>query len=817
MSQRYQCASQLRRNAVLQKLGWNGIDYLEFDPTTNVNAPLILRVVFLKPDNLAALTDKNFRIEGGIRYRNPPIDWAVQNPGGGNVVQVAMKTPVLTDFSTYTLRVVGPVDSAPPANFDPQLAQVEFSFKVGCPSPFDCRKPNPPGPPPVPDPDLDYGARDWQSFRRLMLDRVSALVPGFKEDTPVDFLTTQVEALAYLADHLSYKLDAVSTEQTLWTARSRVSLARHARLLDYPVHEGANARVFAQFRYQPTGAAPATVVLPQGTVLTPQTGGSLPVMAPDDFAKLVPANPVVFETMHAIELREAHNEIDFHTWSDDLCTLPHNATRATLKKGVTALKAGDFLLLRESTSPVTGLEGDADRTRRHVVRLTSVAPLRDDIEAVDVVDVQWSADDALPFDLVIAANIRENGQPDKRVVCAKAAANTALADHGLTLPPAGVTPSAASALTPALMPPAAPESGEWRPRLSRSELIHAAPVDLSLDGSGAPRVSAKAAMANDPAQAFPALELRDSFAAWRTRQSLLASERFDRDVVIETEHDGTVSLRFGDNVLGVKPAPGSQLQVKARFGRHLDGNIGADVLRKVVTPLPGITAVANPLEASGGTPPLAPTVIRVEAPYAFRKQERAVTEDDYAEMAERHPDVSRAVARVRWTGAWRTAFVYIDRKGGVPVDQDFVDELTQHMERYRLAGVDLALRGALPVALDIALRICVQPGAQRADVQRRVLERLGTGTLADARAAFFNQDRFTFGSPLYLSELVAAVMEVAGVASVEPLTFQRWAIAPDGELGRGAILAGEFEVLRLDNDPSFPENGRLSLEMLGGV
>ena len=48
-----------------------------------------------------------------------------------------------------------------------------------------------------------------------------------------------VELLAYAGDQLSYYQDAVATEAYLGTARRRVSVRRHARLVDYPMHDGA--------------------------------------------------------------------------------------------------------------------------------------------------------------------------------------------------------------------------------------------------------------------------------------------------------------------------------------------------------------------------------------------------------------------------------------------------------------------------------------------------------------------------------------------------------------------------------------------------
>ena len=81
---------------------------------------------------------------------------------------------------------------------------------------------------------------------------------------------------------------------------------------------------------------------------------------------------------------------------------------------------------------------------------------------------------------------------------------------------------------------------------------------------------------------------------------------------------------------------------------------------------------------------------------------------------------------------------------------------------------------------------------------------------------FFHADNFTFGSPLYLSKLMATVMAVEGVQSVTPKKFRRLGKLPQNELSDGVIRPGDFEVLQLEDDPSFPERGRLSLIMGGG-
>ena len=88
---------------------------------------------------------------------------------------------------------------------------------------------------------------------------------------------------------------------------------------------------------------------------------------------------------------------------------------------------------------------------------------------------------------------------------------------------------------------------------------------------------------------------------------------------------------------------------------------------------------------------------------------------------------------------------------------------------------------------------------------------------AQGQPAFFHPDHFSFGGSLALSALVEAAQSLVGVASVEVLRFQRWGRTPQGERAAGVILAASLEVLRLDNDPNFPENGRLRLSMRGGL
>ena len=162
-------------------------------------------------------------------------------------------------------------------------------------------------------------------------------------------------------------------------------------------------------------------------------------------------------------------------------------------------------------------------------------------------------------------------------------------------------------------------------------------------------------------------------------------------------------------------------------------------------------------------------------------------------------------------------FLTIDRARGLPIDAEFEDDLRRHLERFRLAGHDLEIEAPRFVPLDVALVICVAPGYVRADVRQALLEVFGSGDLPGGRRGFFHPDNFTFGQPVFSSQIVAAAMRVPGVTWVDVEHFHRRGEHPRGELERGSIEFGRLEIARLDNDPSLPENGRIEFVMQGGL
>jgi predicted phage baseplate assembly protein len=238
------CLDERRRHLVREK-GLNGLDYLEVS-----DDQLKLTVYFLAkaPEDLQK---ENVVIRGGRRIRGiRVIDLRLciqADPARDDCVILTVDR--FGDFSDYTLCLVGLDEQGRPSlhalpGFDPRYACLDFSFKAGCPSDLDCKPIDVCPSPANVEPEIDYLAKDYASFRQLMLDRLALTMPEWRETHVPDIGVALVELLAYTGDQLSYYQDAVATEAYLDTARQRISVRRHARLVDYHMHEGCNARAF---------------------------------------------------------------------------------------------------------------------------------------------------------------------------------------------------------------------------------------------------------------------------------------------------------------------------------------------------------------------------------------------------------------------------------------------------------------------------------------------------------------------------------------------------------------------------------------------
>jgi len=214
------------------------------------------------------LTSANIQLEtlDGQPVSQMRID-ALLDPVGNSLTAsvTLLAETLLADLGGQPIRLR--LNNVP--NLDPFFSEVIFRIDTNTAPGLDPLLPPALKDAEAPGQGSNYLARDFHGFRQLLLDRMAVTLPEWKERNPADLGMVLVELLADVGDRLSYQQDAVATEAYLGTARQRVSVRRHARLLDYPMHEGCNARTWVHL------AVNTQITIAPGTVFltAPRTAG----------------------------------------------------------------------------------------------------------------------------------------------------------------------------------------------------------------------------------------------------------------------------------------------------------------------------------------------------------------------------------------------------------------------------------------------------------------------------------------------------------------------------------------------------------------
>jgi hypothetical protein len=580
----------------------------------------------------------------------------------------------------------------------------------------------------------DYLARDFNSLRTLLFDHLASLAPDSVPFEVASVESTLVEILAYVGDYLSYYQDAVATEAYLTTARQRVSVRRHARLVDYVPNEGCSARVWARIE-----VSAEQVTLPQGTQLLTRIAGVAAGRLPAGFDT---ADREVFETMHEAVLARAHNRLAPATPGAP----QPGATNMRLAGSLPGLKPGDVLVFRHS-SPAWA----------HPVRLTNVAA------AGAETAITWHKEDSLP-DALPSGGIWE------------ILGNIVLADHGrsdtVALPMAG-------------------RAGMEELEIACPDLAFAMPY---LHGVAVGRPAAEA-MQQDAGAAEPAIRLSEEAPflteaaigrrqPWTGRRDLVHASQFERVFAVEPTGGGAVNLRFGDGVHGRRLQPDWDYVARYRAGRGTHGNIGPNTLAHIVSDDERVLGVTNPMAGSGGADPEGLDDIRAQAPLAANDQRRCVTEADYVRMTRKFPGVRSAHATRAWSAAGSPVTVYVFRERDHAMDDAFRDRLLAWLASFKLIGDEpLTLVSAEYVVPEITLALKTDRG--------RVPDQIA----AAIRARLVAKTTFEFGEPLDPGRLVAVAGQVPGVIAVRVVKLARQGTAGSP---LAPIEVAPYEVIRLD-------------------
>ena len=282
------------------------------------------------------------------------------------------------DYSTYTLSVN--TIFFPPANpviIDPVFNEIDFKFRPGCFN-INCAPDWKPGVQASDEPVIDYLAKDYDSFRHTMITAMMRRVPEWQTSSEADLDQVLLDLFSAAADELSDYQDRVMNEAYLSSARKRVSLARHARLMDYHIHQGNQASTLLALEVD--AGAPLEFDLQPGLQVWAGVGKK------DD------ATSVVFVARNddAQHVHKLLNQLGLYTWGDSVPSLLAGDTTADLQLFLNGTPVTDkasaiavqqvireekikYLLIQEHLNPATGSINGFNQDKRQLLRLVAGA------------------------------------------------------------------------------------------------------------------------------------------------------------------------------------------------------------------------------------------------------------------------------------------------------------------------------------------------------------------------------------------------------------------------------------------------------------
>ncbi len=797
---------------------FNGIELVLVDLHPAVNpVEAILTVHFFNGNELENLIDtfsddstqikSIFPITGGHRVLAGQLAdqvkvISVEREGEANILK--LRVSPIGDYSTYTLNISY-------QNIDPILSDIDFKFRPGCfnncppdwQAPLAARQ----------DPAIDYLAKDYDSFRHTLIAWMTQRVPNWQPTSEADLDQVLLELFSVAGDELSDYQDRVMNEAYLATAHKRVSLARHARLVDYHIHQGNQASTY--------------LVLKVNEDTTLSKGFQV---AANDTSE---SSTTVFVTREDQNLKLLLNEISLYTWSDAIPALAAGSTSADLQLKIPVDDSAllmekeeaaklirdhitdgtiSHLIIQEHINPLTGETRGFNPEKRQVLTLLSGAEgaeAKEDLVTGDwFVRVNWREEDKLRTNYCFTVNCPTGKVEDISLFHG----NVVKVYHGFPQEINFKDPSE-------ILDPSAeiPEFHYEKVKRRVGGEVEQEVATLCHLPSGP--LAYKDTPAGGEVPPLSTLEVAVNSDSWNEVINLVHSddsaERGDH-FVVETDEQRNSLLRFGNGINGQQLPEGAVINCKYQVGAGTEGNIGANVLTGFdAGDFPAIDEVWNPFDVTNGREPEPATEIIRRAPEAYRfRQLRAVTLKDYRERAEELPEISRAAAKYMWTGSWRTVRITVDPVGTSNLSEGLREKVVQHLEAVRLLGEDLEVRPPHFVPLNIKVSLCLKPGYWVEDVKFLLEQEFSEGYAPSGQQAFFHPDRWTFGQALKKSQILGRLQAIQGVDHIREITIKRFNEVTPGT--PDLITVGPSEIIQVRNNPDHMEQGSIHFDVKGG-
>lgn len=248
---------------------------------------------------------------------------------------------------------------------------------------------------------------------------------------------------------------------------------------------------------------------------------------------------------------------------------------------------------------------------------------------------------------------------------------------------------------------------------------------------------------------------------WNAKETLGYSNLLSDDCIITMRENSDGLVRpfavFGDGLAGKIPPIGEEIAVSFERCSGVNGNVNANTLSLVSTltlPL-GITVTAtNPDRASGGAEVETLEEIRYRVPRSVRTLMRAVTKQDFKDLAELVSGVARA--GVYFDCTTTTVSVYIVPDGGGVASGLLITAVLDYLNARKVIGRNIAVYAAGEVRIIYTIDVRAVAGYSNVTVAQDVANNI---------VAFQSYLKQEVGGSTQLSDIYEVIENTAGVAN----------------------------------------------------
>lgn len=284
---------------------------------------------------------------------------------------------------------------------------------------------------------------------------------------------------------------------------------------------------------------------------------------------------------------------------------------------------------------------------------------------------------------------------------------------------------------------------------------------------------------------------------WTLVDSLLDAGPTDRSVSLSTDENGVVTINFGDGVNGFIPELGIEIMAAYRVGGGTRGNLSANALVDVASPITGVM-VSSSSAMTGGLDPEPTASIRRNAPAAYSVQDRAVTAADYANLALGQSGVDKSNALSQTAGM---VTVYILAPNNAAPSSTLLDATSQYVQSRAMAGTTVVVQAGSTIPVNFGstaspVVVGVANAYRRSDTMLAVQQALQT---------MLDPSLTTFQQRITIAQAYAAVHNLPGVLYVQIPVMAR---ADQGQTGTADVICRDWEV---------PVAGTVNISAVGGV